>query len=360
MTQQINARPTTAIAAAAMLLSGGCANLQPRDPGAVATTITAADTEIRAILSCLGKQLDAYFPHGPSPIVIGVDRFTHKGMTYAYSPASLPLDATSMVEATLNRVGPMLTYAPIYRNRYQVETDSITPTVLNLSGGIEVQEAATVDNKSIDIAFSIYGWSMQFSNKNQGGISRIQFTLNATLPNGTSFHGLSAPITVTFDRAEGDQYTAAASSAEIALGGEIISRRVNSYGDALRLGLAHSVATLIGRWRAIPYYFCTGGQEDPIVANERRERWHEIMKQDPKAAYAYLQDLLRYNGYPVETTGGLDAPTTAALGHFFAARQKAFNMNALDSAAWELFQGIAAQPTAVLREARAEDQRSAE
>lgn len=349
---------TLPLLALAIVSLGGCAPLPDHRESGSPVTIQEPDAEARNALRCLGQQLETYFPSEQPPFIIAVGEFKHQGLTYAATPQDLPLDGATVVEAALTQISPLISYTDVLRHPVPAWTlDSLSRPHLFLSGAILIQERVLqTDDASSDVSVTGGSFGIQLSRKRQSSVAGIELDMNATVPRGKrSTYGSSAPLSIRFRRLDGEQTTVALSFADIAVGREKISRRVSSYAQALRLGVAHQVVQLIGRWRALPYWKCLSSQQvDPIVEDERRRDWRRLLSSpNRRLAIGAVQELLAYNGMAVAKTNVLDAPSVAALNKFMARRNERFDPANLESAYWALFVGVADQPPSVIAAGRA-------
>lgn len=331
----------------------GCAQLEPfsmtANPDTSKPVIEASDAETRQVLRCLGRQVEAFMPVDQAPLLVAVGSFKNKSV----SPVSaqnqdLPYgDVESIVEASLAQISPKVAYTDAVRlaaDRRLVPwaIDNLNKPELFLDGAILIQEKTpSIENNSWDFGATFGVFDIRISSKKQTSEAAIELDMNATSSRKQSFYGSSAPLRISFQRTEGSQITLAGAVANIAIGGETISRRVNSYGQALRLGIAHQIVKLLGRYRGLPYWFCTQEEADTIVQTARLDLWHRLVAAQGDKVAGVLQELLAYNELPVERTDRMDTSTVAALSRFMASRGKVFDAGALEHVYWELLLGIA-------------------
>ncbi|MGH8550617.1 MAG: hypothetical protein ACRERU_18850 [Methylococcales bacterium] len=160
-----------------------------------------------------------------------------------------------------------------------------------------------------------------------------------------------------FNRTEGVQYTAATSIEEVALGAEYISRDVQSFGPSLRFAIAHQLLKVIGRWQGLPWWQCRGDPlnalPDKVVKRHYEAKWDRLTAEHGiSAGYGWIQELLVYNGHPVDKTDQLDHPTRRALDRFLQTRGKRFLEHNLREALWELIQAVPSQTDETIRRAQ--------
>lgn len=351
--------------AAIPLILGGCAslpNLSAPPASAIALSIEPSDTEAREVLRCVGRKLEALLPSDQPPFVISVGSFKHAGLHGALSPQEVCLDCTTAIEASLTQISPLIRYTDIARHTLPGPWITKLPIPnLFLEGSLLIQERVPrSESTNWDLSLTLGLLDMRLSRKHQESLAALELDMNALLPNRISDFGLAAPLRIAFDRSASVQTSLAASIVDIAVGGERVSRRVTSNGPALRLGIAHQLAQIVGRWQALPgYWTCTGGKLDEQVREERLGHFRLMRASLGEAAtVGFLQELLAYNGHLLPSkTAQLDEPTVAALSAFMQRRGQRFDAQSLESTYWELMLGAVDQPQSVLQAARAWEQR---
>ncbi|MGH8550618.1 MAG: hypothetical protein ACRERU_18855 [Methylococcales bacterium] len=162
-----------------ILFAPGCAHIESLKEVAermetANTAILDPNRQIDGMLECLGRQLSAFRPVGAKPLIIAIYPYLNKTFSVTYIQQDTPVDATSVIKALINEIGPQITYSNLLEAHDPIQAQvlfTLMPEVkkpdLYLQGALLIVERATqAESSSVDFGISISSiGSLRYSQK---------------------------------------------------------------------------------------------------------------------------------------------------------------------------------------------------
>jgi len=323
---------------AACLLAGalvvsGCASTSTERARSDAQTLLAERTQAMASPQALatrytesleqfGRLLAVYRKNSKSPMYVQSRNIGDAtGLSHPMVGAELPTDITEMVRSAVNRIGERVVYVPFQPDYVLAQAQQgarmrlTVPDVLITGAITEFDRALSSAGRGGDLSLMFGGGNgatdASAARKGTSTISRlgldfnlVDFASQSMLPQIQATNSMRV-LNETFE----DSFDFAIYGNGFGL--TTNTRYLQGRHNAIRLLVDLSIVQLLGRYANVPYWRCLPNAAPDATVLQRVSRSYEA--QDTTTRVKWLQDTLKDYGFPLATSGVMDARTQAAL-----------------------------------------------